>query len=786
MEQTASTINMPKIKDFLKKYNFYIVCFLCLVFSVCSIWVKPYFLIAYVVVLAISSLFYDVNKIIIQCSFFIFFGRCFNYFHGIILLCAALFVVLIRDLILKRVKLSKDLIFPTTILLVYVALFFSVKFNPSRFEAIYNTIFPIIIAIELFAMRKNINLMKIFKGFSIVLIVACCVAFLSYYIGNYYFVYHIDSKGVYRFMAFLSHENALSIWCAGLLSIVLVLFLKKKLGLFSFTGLAFGLSLFGILTKSKAFLLIFVLLVLVFLVANYIKNWKIGLIETVLMVAVFGIIFAIFPNKIIEYIHRFFAYSSDGGLLNMLTTGRVIIWEHYFNVWIETPLTVIFGHGGTYITDWILGSHNTVLEVLVYYGVLGLILDAALIVYFMVVLSKNRKNNFFSYVPFLTVGLLAMIEVLNKERAILIVFACFVVSFGKIVSDEISVVDKNAVGTIVEKDLISVIVPVYNVENYIRKCIESILNQTYKNLEIILVDDGSPDNCGKICDEYAKIDSRVKVIHKQNGGVSSARNAGLEIAKGDYVAFVDGDDFIEQDMYEKMHLSLKKDNADISFCRFNEVVDAENFLVVETALEDFCASLNLKYVFNQTSLISVEDNCKKVKKYVGGYIWRSLFNRNLIGKTRFDENVWHAEDLLFLIECLCKKEIRISFVDEYLYNYVIRSGSQTHNEKSEDKKYGEKLVKNRLDYMKKIENILKGTRFEKCVDGMYFYGYSTIFVNKYVNGVDIDLKELEKWNTQEKYQENKKYVYGLKFRLRNYLIHKNNIKMFKLLRKISK
>lgn len=107
-------------------------------------------------------------------------------------------------------------------------------------------------------------------------------------------------------------------------------------------------------------------------------------------------------------------------------------------------------------------------------------------------------------------------------------------------------------------DLISVIVPVYNVEKYLHKCINSILNQTYKNLEIILIDDGSTDNSGKICDEYALKDNRIKVIHKENGGLSSARNAGLDICSGDYIGFVDSDDYIAEDMYEYLYVNLKK------------------------------------------------------------------------------------------------------------------------------------------------------------------------------------------------------------------------------------
>ena len=113
---------------------------------------------------------------------------------------------------------------------------------------------------------------------------------------------------------------------------------------------------------------------------------------------------------------------------------------------------------------------------------------------------------------------------------------------------------------------ISVIVPVYNVEKYLSKCVESILAQTHKNLEIILVDDGSPDRCGAICDEYAKKDSRVRVIHKENGGLSDARNAGLAVCTGDYIGFVDSDDRIAPDMYESLVAFAEKEDLDVAMC----------------------------------------------------------------------------------------------------------------------------------------------------------------------------------------------------------------------------
>lgn len=116
------------------------------------------------------------------------------------------------------------------------------------------------------------------------------------------------------------------------------------------------------------------------------------------------------------------------------------------------------------------------------------------------------------------------------------------------------------------QDLISVIIPVYNVENYLERCIESVICQTYKNLQIILVDDGSTDRSGEICEKYKEIDNRIVVIRKKNGGLADARNAGVDLAKGSYVGFVDSDDYVEHDMYEKMYCALHSYHVPIACC----------------------------------------------------------------------------------------------------------------------------------------------------------------------------------------------------------------------------
>ena len=169
-------------------------------------------------------------------------------------------------------------------------------------------------------------------------------------------------------------------------------------------------------------------------------------------------------------------------------------------------------------------------------------------------------------------------------------------------------------------NLISVIVPVYNVEPYIAECIESIQNQTHKNLEIILVDDGSKDISGDICDQYAAYDERIKVIHQENGGISAARNAGLEVAKGDYIAFVDSDDYIAPNMYEDMLRILKENNLDILECtafrdKGGEIIEGCN----DGSLE----------IFNR-------DEALKMAMYdCFVAVWSQLYKRSAIDDVRF-------------------------------------------------------------------------------------------------------------------------------------------------------
>lgn len=213
--------------------------------------------------------------------------------------------------------------------------------------------------------------------------------------------------------------------------------------------------------------------------------------------------------------------------------------------------------------------------------------------------------------------------------------------------------------------LISIIVPVYKVEKYLDRCVESIVNQTYKNLEIILVDDGSPDNCPAICDEWAQKDDRIKVIHKLNGGVSSARNEGIRNALSKYLLFIDSDDDIEKDMVDKLFTSLHENGSDISVCNMNFVNEKGEVL--------YSSDFSTKALTGN-----------RITDYLTGTYGigpcNKLYRADIIKNNHilFDTDLIYGEDHWFnyLYFKLCKK---VSLIEDKLYNYFITNeGSSTY------------------------------------------------------------------------------------------------------------
>lgn len=212
--------------------------------------------------------------------------------------------------------------------------------------------------------------------------------------------------------------------------------------------------------------------------------------------------------------------------------------------------------------------------------------------------------------------------------------------------------------------LISVIIPIYKVERYLRRCIDSVISQTYKNLEIILVDDGSPDGCGKICDEVAKKDRRIIVIHKKNGGLSDARNAGLRKAKGDYFIFIDADDYIDTKMIQILFENLKKSNADISVCNYDIFDENENYIFKDFELEEEKGEFS-GYEAAEKTLFKQEPQMVVA--------WNKLTKRKLWENRIFPIGKQHEDD--FTSYQLYYEADKVVITKMPLYHYFQRSDS---------------------------------------------------------------------------------------------------------------
>ena len=277
-----------------------------------------------------------------------------------------------------------------------------------------------------------------------------------------------------------------------------------------------------------------------------------------------------------------------------------------------------------------------------------------------------------------------------------------------------------------EKALISIIIPVYKVEKYLEKCIQSLINQTYENLQIILVDDGSPDNCGKICDEYAKKDHRIEVIHKSNGGLSDARNKGLEIAKGEYIGFIDSDDYIESDMYEVLYNLLKQYNAYVSICNFYTVSQGKIAIKnAENGIKEYNRIEILKEVLLDNNIQS--------------YAWNKLYKKELFDEIKYPVGKKY-EDIgttFYLLE-KCNKVV-VTGKPEYYY--INRQDSIVNNVTETTITDYIELIMQRYDYIEK--NIKELSSYNKD------------YLKRILKTAEKDIKSLNEVGdyTKKKYEE---------------------------------
>jgi len=217
-----------------------------------------------------------------------------------------------------------------------------------------------------------------------------------------------------------------------------------------------------------------------------------------------------------------------------------------------------------------------------------------------------------------------------------------------------------------QTDLISIIVPIYNVEPYLKDCIQSLISQTYRNIEIILVDDGSPDGCPDICDEFASSDSRIVVIHKKNGGLVSARKVGLEKSSGKYIGYVDGDDWVEPEMYEDMHNNILRSNSDIvASGHKRDLLDRSEIILNDIPKGVYEGDKLVNVVFRKMLY-----NGNFYKLGVNSYLWSKLFKKDILYKHQMnvDERITIGECAACVYLCMLDSN-RICITDSSYYHY---------------------------------------------------------------------------------------------------------------------
>lgn len=241
-----------------------------------------------------------------------------------------------------------------------------------------------------------------------------------------------------------------------------------------------------------------------------------------------------------------------------------------------------------------------------------------------------------------------------------------------------------------EEKLISVIVAAYNIEDYLPRCLDSLLSQTYANLEILVVDDGSSDGTGGICDRYAAKDSRIKVIHQQNMGLSGARNSALAIAAGEYIGYVDGDDWVEQNMYREMYYACEQQGAELAVCAYRQIGGNEK--------QNFS---NKRYVLTGEQALDVYI-CDDKPYHIYNSVWSKLFRRDIVENLQFPIGK-KSEDIMYTTYALTKCHSCV-FLDTPYYNYVMDRENSIMNQSLHHRRFQDEIPfwKEQIEYLDSI------------------------------------------------------------------------------------
>ncbi len=324
---------------------------------------------------------------------------------------------------------------------------------------------------------------------------------------------------------------------------------------------------------------------------------------------------------------------------------------------------------------------------------------------------------------------------------------------------------------------VSVIVPVYRVEEYLSKCIESVLNQTYHDFELILVNDGSPDNSGKICDEYAKKDSRIKVIHKENGGPASCVNRGIKESTGEYITFSDSDDWLEPDYLKELYNGIYDNNCDMAICDYKKVYAQKEINVNSCKISEGIS--NKRTIKNDILPFIITEQSKNESSLIAHSRCAKIFKRELLINNfkYFREDVRWGEDFLMTLSCLCDCE-KINYLKGlYLYNYRFNHNSLTQS-------YNKTYFKEYYELTKHLKTIAEEKNISE--NNQIYYQY----INCFISAVNVITFTFGKYKRSEIIKEIKKVINseelsGFKFKKNIPLNKKQKIYMFLIRNRLS-
>lgn len=409
-----------KILDFIKKNNFILLVLSLCALSLISVASSLAYTIILYLALICSVIFYGLSESLIVWLVCVFFEGA-NSVLGLPMLAVVLAFFVIKTFIQNKCKITKDVIIAGIITIVLIVWTFAV--NPQRQylkEALSYAVVAVI-AFEFYYLRHKFEFEKIVKFGTMILILSCAISLIFFLINPDLAGFKIDWKNVKRFCALTSHENMLATYAVMFMSFNVLLFFKGKLKIWYFAACELILFVVGFMTMSKAFLMFFVVMAVLYFIESFKKNKKYAFYQLAAVIVFIGVFAGIFNKRIVSLVDRFFSPDSGYSVMDVLTSGRNGIWRNYFYLWGTSALTVLFGLGACYNPYYYV--HNFYLDFLFKYGIFGFMLIAFLVFYYLKNASKGYKPNFVNYIPVVIIALNLAVEVFIAKRIIVLFIA---------------------------------------------------------------------------------------------------------------------------------------------------------------------------------------------------------------------------------------------------------------------------------------------------------------------------------------------------------------------------